>query len=323
MSSYAPPHVSVNQILTRSSQNLVDSKLLPTFVGTLNQVVKRTELSLAYPVTSTTISYLGLKPGAIINQASVKINVDNAVVLVATATAAGCFVAGSTTVTDAGGFATAKVGDTIVLPNAGGSYIIASKTSDDVVELTTKVSYVPASGNYTITRLVPTVEADFGNATYNTTTFTITQLKYGTMDIISGTAYLSYIALRKDLPGYYEMTNYDQLVIDMDIDPESGIGFYLGQIALAANGGTTVLGYILLDDTLESFNEAWSELAIRKDVYFVVPVSTDATVNGGAAAHAIAMADPDTNYFRMALVNTPIVLTKKLATNNTFTVPGA
>lgn len=319
--SYKPPHVSVTQILTRASQNLVDSELLPTYVGSLNQVVKRSQLSLTYPLTtSTVISYLGLKPGAIIDQASVVINVDNAVVEVAASTASGAFTAGSKTVTDAGVFVGVKAGDKIVLPSSGGVYTIASVTSDDSVELSSQVSYVPTTGNYSVQRQYASVQADFGTATYSFTSFTITQLEYAGNSILSGTAYLSYVALRKDLTGYYTVTNYDQLVADMEISPESGIGFYLGQIALAANGGTTVLAYITPDDNLASFNEAWSELAIRKDVYFVIPISTNATVNGGAAAHAIAMSDKDVAYFRMAVLNTPIVLQKTLVSNNSFAV---
>jgi hypothetical protein len=318
--SYLPPHVSVTQILTRASQNLVNSELLPTYVGSLNQVVNNTPISLIYPVTNTTISYLGLKAGAIVNQSSVRITVNNAIVQVSTNTiSAGVFTAGSAIVNQTGAFVNTKAGDLLVLPNNGGTYTVQSVTSNDSLVLTTPTSYAPTTGSYTIQRLIPSVNADFGTAVYNSGSFTITQLQYSGMDILSGSASLSYVALRKDLTGFYSVTNYDQLVADMDIEPESGIGFYLGQIALAANGGTTVLAYITPDNTLASFNKAWSELAVRPDVYFVVPISTDPTINAGAASHAIAMADPDIAYFRMAIVNAPITLNKTLVSNDSFT----
>lgn len=320
--SYKPPHVSIFQILNRASQNLVDSELLPTYVGSLNQVVNKTPINLTYPVTNTTINYIGLKVGAIINNTKVKIIVDNALVEVKTsATAVGVFTAGSKTIT--GSFTNVKAGDIVKLLaqttfTVIGSYIVEEATSTTLT-FTKVIDHTATTGEtYRIERLIESVEADFGTATFSLSSFTITQLEYDNMNILGGSASLSYVALRKDLTGFYEVTNPDQLQIDMDIDPESGIGFYLGQIAQIANGGRTLLAYITPDNLLSSFTSAWSELAIRKDVYFIVPISESQSVCGGASSHAVAMSVPDISYFRMALVNAPITLTKTLVSNQTF-----
>ena len=305
--SYRLPSVSVSQILLRASQDLADSDLLPCLVGPLNQVVKDSAIALTYPVTSSTVIYPNLKLSAVVDSTTVKIKVTNAVVQIeSTAVTTSILVAGTKTITGGSNkFLNAKVGDKIVFTATGhGLYTIAS-INGDVATTVETISYPAAIADaFTIQRSVGDVYCTLGGATYSTSSFAITSLKSGGYNIVSGTASVDYVALRKDLTGFYEVTNADQLAIDMDLDFENPLGFYLGTIVPSANGGVKkALAYILSDRTDQSYVSSLDDLATRRDAYLLVPLSGTSTVKNAFAAHVTAMSQPDSSYFRSAILS--------------------
>lgn len=314
--SYKLPSVSVFQILLRASQNLADSELLPCLVGSINQVVKDSALNLVYPITNSTIVYPNLKIGAIVDTTKVKIKVKNAFTEIKSTTVGTTLVAGSKTIIGAAGaFSEAKSGDMIEFSTAGhGTYTIDTVLNSTTATTLETINYPAASGEtFKVTRSVGDVYATLGGATYDFSSFTITSLKYATYNIVAGSAYLEYVALRKDLQGFYEVTNADQLAIDMDVDFENPLGFNLGIVAPSASGGKKVLAYITEDETDASYTNALTDLGIRKDAYLLVPMSQSSVVKNAFAAHAIAMSQPDPSYFRSALLSATLTTQTTLA----------
>lgn len=326
--TYKLPNPSIYQILTRASQDLVSSDLLACLVGPLNQVETDQAVTLTYPVSNTVIAYPNQAVGSIVDTSSVVVKVDNAVISLNTlvagdATGASMVTAGDQTITKTGAFASAAAGDTIVFAIAPSTtFTIATVTSADSVEVVETPSFDVTTGTtYTLKRSVGNITAT-ATATYTNTSFTMTALKYLTYTIVSGSAKVSYVALRKDLTGFYEVTNADQLQLDMDVDVLNPLGYYLNTIMLGASGGTKkILAYILDLNTTTAFISALSDLSTRKDPYCIVPLSTNSTVLNAYAAHATAMSQPDVSYFRSAILNATLT-TESTITTGTFTVAG-
>ena len=127
--TYTLPGVSVTQILLRSSQNLANSSMLPCFVGSINQVVTNSPITLTFPITSTTIVYPGLALSAVINTSSIVITVNNAYIQIGTSAVTGSalIASGNTIQGSTGSFANAVAGDAIVFNTiTHGSYTIKS-----------------------------------------------------------------------------------------------------------------------------------------------------------------------------------------------------
>lgn len=323
--SYSLPKVSVFQILLRASQNLADSELLPCLVGPLNQVETDVAVSLVLPVTTlTTITYPNAIPLSVVDTASVKVKAKNAWVTInasPVAIATTLVAGGNTIIGAAGAFTNAKVGDKITMVTANhGTFTIATKVSDTQVTTVETISFPAIAGTdtFNITRNVGDIECVLTTPAYSTTSFSINGLTYQTYKVSSADSVnVSYVALRKDLQGFYEVTNQDQLVADMDIDILNPLGFCLGQVMASANGGKKILAYILADNSDASYTTALSDIATRKDSYLLVPLSQTSTVRNAFASHAIAMSQPDTSSFRAAILPAPALVTTK--TNSTGT----
>lgn len=321
--SYSLPKVSVSQILLRASQNLADSELLPCVVGSLNQVETEVPVSLTLPVTSlTTITYPNLIENAVINTTSVKVKVKNAYVTInaSPVAIATTLVAGSNTIVGAAGaFTNAKVGDKITMVTANhGTFTIATVVDSTHVTTVETISFPAIAGTdtFNITRSVGDIECVLTTPAYSTSSFSITGLTYQTYKVAAGdSVHVSYVALRKDLLGFYNVTNQDQLVIDMSVDILNPLGFCLGQVMASANGGKKILAYILADESDASYTTALSDIATRKEAYLLVPLSQTSTVRNAFASHAIAMSQPDTSSFRAAILPAPALVTTK--TNST------
>jgi len=329
--TYQLPSVNIYQILTRASQSLADSQLLPCLVGPLYQVVKNSSITLTFPVSgSTTISYPGLKVGAILDTSTIKINVVNATVAIIAAGSSISnltFTAGSpnvvsTTVV----FTNVKSGDNFILSGVAGSYIIKSVSSDfKTLVFTTNVNYVPSSETYGISRSVGDVLTIVGSPSYSSTSLTFTSLTYNGNTITSGNANISFVALRRDLTGFYEVVDETTLALDMDIDPLNPLGFNAGLTVPSASGGRNLLLYILSDYTLEKYLAAYEELNTRTDSYFIVPVlntgsdtqTFNESIMTSASSNAIAESDPLISNFRSALVITPLVQ-EEILTDSSF-----
>lgn len=327
--TYKTPGVSVYQVLTKVSQALADCQLLPCLVGPLKQVVKNSALSISLPVSTTTnVAYPNIKVGAIVDTSSVKIKVSNAIVEIVPAatsiTAISSMNVGGNTIVAASGttFANVKVGDKFVLAS-GGEYTIKGVSTDHTTLSVVPVIYkafTPSTDTFKITRTYSDdVYVTMTSPTYNLVAFSFTGLTYDSYKLVGGTCYVSYVALRKDLTGFYNVDDLDVLAADIDVDTLNPLGFNLGNIMPAANGGKTMLAYILDEDTDAAYLAAFEDLATRRDTYFIIPMSQSSTVISGLKSHATAMSDPDTAYFRSGLVSTPLV-TEKILTSVTFAI---
>lgn len=317
---YKLPSPAIYQILLRASQNLADSELLACFVGPINQVEKETLIPLTFPVSNSTVIYPNLKIGAVIKNDSVKIKTKNTFVEIKSSTAAGSnFVANTDTVTITDAFTEAKASDIITLSSNGGTYTIKTVLSNSSVKLNETIHHSSTSETFTIKRLVGDVECVIGGATYSSNSITFTSLKYNNYTVVAGEAYISYVALRKDLTGFYDVTNPDTLSADMSLDPLNPLGYYLGVIAQAANGGTRVLAYILPDNEDVSYTTALENLGTRKEAYLLVPLSSSSTVLNAFAAHATLMSQPDQSFFRAAILNSKLVEEETLVESVVYT----
>ena len=326
--SYRLPGPHIYEILTRSSQSLANSNLLPCLVGPLYQVAKDIAISLTLPITTpAVVSYPNMKVGAIIEEDSIVVKVVDAVVAIvnlSTAITNLTFTAGTKTVSSSSvDFTNVKVGDAFNLSGVAGSYIIESISSDfKTLTFTTVVNYVPTIETYSIVRSVGDITAIITTSSYAATVFTVTALTYEGYKIISGSVKISYVALRKDLTGFLEVTDATTLALDMDIDPLNPLGFNAGLIAPAASGGKNLLLYILSDYTYEEYIAAYEQLGVRQDIYFIVPVLNtgdapqvfNSGIMSAASSNAIAMSDALISYFRAALVITPLVQESILTT---------
>lgn len=322
--TYRLPGVEVSQILTRASQALGDSQLLPCFIGSLNQVVRNAPINLTFPLSSPTVIFPNLMLGATVNDSSIAIQVANAMIQVGSGAVAGAaLVAGGNTIQGGTGvFLNVQIGDTIIFNTAThGQFTVASKLNSagflvpaidatgTYVTTNETISYPAAIADpFTIQRNVGTVNSTIVGATYTATSISFTSLTYNTYPIIGGNASITYVALRSDLNNtFYEVTDLDQLAIDMSVDILNPLGFYLGEIAPSANGGVNnVLAFILPNELDASYIAALTNLGIRKDPYLLVPLSNDSTVNNAYAAHVEAMSQPDPSYFRAALLSPSI-----------------
>jgi hypothetical protein len=323
--SYNLPKVSVFQTSLRASQNLADSELLPCLVGPLNQVETDVAISLTLPVTTlTTITYPNVIPLAVIDTTSVKVKVKNAWVMINAApiAVATTLVAGSNTIVGtAGAFTNAKAGDKITMVTANhGTFTIATVIDSTHVTTVETISFpaVATTDTFNITRNVGDINCVLTTPTYSTTSFSINGLTYQTYNVVSGDSVnVSYVALRKDLQGFYEVTNQDQLVKDMSVNILNPLGFCLGQVMASANGGKKILAYILADNSDASYTTALSDIATRKDSYLLVPLSQTSTVRNAFASHAIAMSQPDISSFRAAILPAPALVTTKINSTGT------
>ena len=317
--SYKLPSPSVRQILNRASQPLADSDLLPCIVGPLKQSVMDADITVSLPVsTSITIPYIDLKPGALIDAESVKINIYNAIVQVVASTAiTSLTLSGKTLSATTAIFLGAKSGDQFKIASNGGTYTIQSVSSDNKSITLLSTPSLPISGNFSVVRTyTASIEAEFDAFLNNGDSFSFSGLLYDGNTIISGNPKLSYVADRSDLTGFYEVSNYDTLKSDIDINYKNPLGYYIGILALAANGGRKVLAYITKDDSDMSYLEALDDLSTRRDAYSIVSLSNSSTIKNAIAAHVVSMSDPSISYFRTTFLPAPDVSRKTLATIN-------
>lgn len=320
--TYRLPGPSVTQILMRSSQTLADSQLLTCLIGPLYQVATDENFTITLPVGSpTTISYPNLKVGAIIDDATISVGVLDAKVAIInsgtsisglTITAGTNSIVASTPL-----FANVVANDVFRLSGNSGSYTIASVSSDyRTLTLTTLINHTPTTETYGIERSVGDITATV-SATYGYTSMVISGLTYAGNIIISGSTNMSYVALRKDLTGFYEVTSYDTLVANMDIHPSNPIGFNAGIIMPTASGGRNILLYILSNDSTVDYLAALNELSTRRDSYFIVPMTSNETVSSAVSSHATTMSQPIPSYFRSALITTELTTSTRL-TNSIY-----
>ena len=327
--TYKSPNVSVYQILTRVSQTLADSQLYPCLVGPLYQVVTNQPLALSLPVTSAiTISYPNLKIGAVVNTATVSLTAKNAVVeivapLTSTEHITSMIVGTNNIVADNSTlFANVSKGDKFILAS-GGEYTINAVSSDFTTLAVVPQIYKAAIGTplfdtFKILRsYTDDITINLSAPIFTTVSFGFNGLTYQGHRLVGGICNVSYVALRKDLTGFYEVNDLDTLRANIDIDPKNPLGFYLGNIMLAANGGRKIIAYIIPDNLDLSYLDAFEDLAIRQDTYFIVPMSTSTTVINGLTSHVATMSSPENSYFRSGIVSANLV-TEKVLTSATF-----
>ena len=323
--TYQYPNVTLNEVLKGFSQTLNDADLKPCAVGALYQVVKKSKITLPFKVTNSTIVYPSIKIGAIIDTGSVSISVDSAEVEVKASTviAVGVLEAGKNTATLTDAFAGALAGDIIIHELASGvvagTYTIKSRTDASNVVLNETIDYSNvATDKLYIKRNVGNIKATLGSPTYDLSSVTITSLTYNSLPIISGTAYISYRAIRKDLLGFYNVDSIEQLKVDMDIDPLNPLGFYLGSIMPTASGGRKCIAYILPDESDLSFASAYDSLSTNGNIYYMVPLSTSSVIMNSMSSHVTNMSSEENSMFRTAIINTPLV-TEKIMASGTYT----
>ena len=329
--TYRSPGITIEQILLRMSQPLAESELLPCFVGPINQVVEKEPLAgLTLPVVVATnaVAYTNLKVGAIVYKDTVKFHVKSASVRVRAATlAAGVFVAGSSEITIPSAYDKIKVGDTISLTiSGGGSYTVTKDYGVGRFGLSYPINFAPATGDlttsYVVDRYVGDIEAILdGNAiTESTWSFSGLNFKIGesAFPIVSGAPCISYVALRKDLTGTYEVTDLSTLMADMSVDIANPLGFILGQCMPMASGGRRALAYILPDNLDTSYSVAMEKIGSRNDAYLISTTSTSFAVQQIIASHAVNMSTKDNSMFRAALTTTHLPESVDLVTAASF-----
>lgn len=303
--AYALPSPSVHQILVRSSQALTNAGLLPCVMGTLKQVVKDESIDIVFPATNVTIAFPRLKPAAIIDTLSVKLKIKNATIeIAANISATGAFVAGKDSVTSTGAFAIAHPGDKVILSGNAGTYTIREVVDANTVKLTRLINYTATTETFSILRVIPEVEPNIIGAVFEDTFFTFASLEYNGKNILGGKAFISYMADRRDLTGFYMVDDLSQLKEEIGTDIENPLGYILGVLMPSAGGAAKTMAYIMADSDEAAYMLALEDLETRRDIYIVHALSTNQNIQKAIAAHTQSLSDPRFSMFRLGAVTT-------------------
>lgn len=332
---YVTPGPSVNQVLTGVAATLGESSLLPCIVGSLVQVEKLSPITPALPVsTLTTQIYPLLKPGAIVNNSSVEIDVANATLAIVTGTDASGDALSNSITTVLGSFSSVVNGDNLnvlIAPNQYHLFTVDHVSVDGKTAFVTSPLFMTlAAVAFKVTRsVVGTIKATIGTPIYNASSIQFNSLKYKTFDIASGNVTISYKAQRRDMNGFYSVTDLTQLMLDMDVVPENPLGFYLGKIMAAASGEQTSLAYIIPDNSEISYLAALEVLSTNPNIYMITQAPSGSTVTDAAVSLDIAenvkensKSTPGPSFYRSGIVpltDEASFLSKTLISNASFT----
>jgi len=301
--TYRSPGPSVTENFLTSTTDFVEPALLPCLVGSLNQVIKKSPL--VFPVLPATIIFPKLKPGAIVQTQTVNINVDNAMISILTGSGGTAAFNSNQYVSPTAIFADVKIGDSVAFLDTdsknAGKFTVSGISADNKTLTFTSEFFMALDATYTftVTRNVGNIIADMEAPSFTSISVTFTGLQYQLFNIIAGSVSISYVALRKDLTGFYKVSSPSQLLLDMDVDPLNPLGFYLGNIMLGASGGANSLAYITPDNSQNSYLVAFEYLATRKDIYIVTELTNGfnetqvGAVNADLIAHINAMSTPN------------------------------
>jgi hypothetical protein len=299
-------------------------------------------VNLAPTTTSPiTVEYFGLKPQASIHQTSIKCKIKNAQIKVCEDAPAGkAFIAGKNTVTITNAFANVEKNDVITLTEYMGIYTILEKIDDSNIKLKEYINAttpgeipehpsldangqpildgngqpviipaVPDPIKFYVSRIVPESNVEL-TAIYGSKSMTISGMidsatKRNYINFDKSEFFISYIADRKDLVGFYEVNSIEQLKNDMDVDPANPLGYNLGVLMPLSGGSSKVYAFILQDDSDLSYIQALEDLEAKRNVYGVIAMKD--TVNGAISSHAINVSKPEYSIFRNAYVSGPLV----------------
>lgn len=162
-----------------------------------------------------------------------------------------------------------------------------------------RVIDIDSDTQFTCMRIDGSVTAGLGFvAAENDVSYTITRSATSG----SGTILISYRARRLDgINTYYEFESVDQVIQAFGPPvPENPIS--LGCVLALTNTSTTVSAVKAGDDTLASHIQAL-EILENKEVYGIVPLTSNQTIHAAYVAHVDAMSAPERKKERVAFIN--------------------
>lgn len=301
------------------------------------------------------------KIGAILDQASVRVFTSSTKVELAAAgdmtTTAGSPTVGSVA-TD---FVAAgvKALDTIVMTDAAGPTtitrtIITVATNTLTLNSETPVGFSATAVKFRVERALPESEIassfyTFVPATNSIQVNALATLPVGVSQkrIVSASLYVAYRSLRLDLQDVKTLGSVNEITGQLGrIDSRNPLA--VGVFVALQNTNTTVQYFGIGSDDLAGYTSMKNSIGGRKDIYAVVPLSSDILVLAMLKAEFVALADPDyalTNgvpqKFRVAIGSSAALPTTKIlidkntdgktevnsaltapTTHHTLTIPG-
>lgn len=135
--------------------------------------------------------------------------------------------------------------------------------------------------------------------------------------------YQQYRSLRQDLPLVTEIEDSDALEGELvTLDERNPL--YVGAFVALQNTSSPVKIFGITGDNLNgavdrlaAYTVARDFIEARKDVYCIVYLATESSINALWRNHVIAMADPEESNFRIAIGSSPLPITKDIGDDGT------
>lgn len=271
------------------------------------------------------------KIGAILDQASVRVFTSKTYVELAFG-ADMVTVVDSPVVTSAGAnFVTAGVlaGDTLVMTNTAGSTTLTRKVVSVTTNSLTLNSETPTFQlslvKFRVQRAMPESEISSAYYTFVPATNSITVNALATLNvgvdpkrIVSAELYIAYRSLRQDLADVKTLGSVNEVLGQLGrVDSRNPLA--VGVSVALQNTNTTIQYFGISTDDLLGYTAMKDAISGRKDIYAVVPLSSDILVLAMLKAEFNALADTDfaqTNgtpqKFRVAIGSTAALPTTKI-----------
>jgi hypothetical protein len=246
------------------------------------------------------------KVGAVLDQASVRVFTSATQVELAFAADMTTTVASPVVGSASTDFVAAGVQplDTIVLTDSAGPTtitrtIITVATNSLTLNSETPSGFSATAVKFRIERALPESEIDASFYTFVPATNTITvdalaTLPVGTAQkrIVSAELYVAYRSLRTDLQDVKTLGSVNEITGQLGrIDSRNPLA--VGVSVALQNTNTTVQYFGIGSDDLTGYTSMKNAIGGRKDIYAVVPLSSDILVLAMLKAEFVALADPD------------------------------
>jgi hypothetical protein len=246
------------------------------------------------------------KVGAILDQASVRVFTSATKVELAAATDMTSTVASPVVGSASVDFVAAGVQalDTIVMTDTAGPTtisrtIISFTTSTLTLNSETPAGFSATGVKFRIERALPESELDasfytFVPATNSIQVNALATLPVGSEEklIVSAELYVAYRSLRLDLQDVQTLGSVNEIEGQLGrIDARNPLA--VGVSVALQNTNTTVQYFGVESDDLDGFTSMKNSIGGRKDIYAVVPLSSDILVLAMLKAEFVSLADPD------------------------------
>lgn len=332
--AYQRPLVLVYQEYAKLSVATQVTSLLPCVIGPCYHIIDVEDdalLALAGDITSLGLPLTDFPnnvAGAVIDEDSVKVKIDNVVVAMNAAPEVGNGMADNVvSFADALSYpAYAAVGDIVDVLDADNAdeevltdaRIIAIDPDAFTITLNRTAATASINLKVNIRREVADIDLayDDPNLTISNGQISILTLTVSAggqeRTVISGKVYIGYKALRQDLSDIGTVYNTDELKAAMGkIVPENPLAY---GVAMVLANTTTGVKYIGVDtDDTAGYTATLDRLETDDDVYALVPLSQSAAITAMFKNHAEQMSLPENGKRRVAIVSSPLMTTKDLA----------